>query len=557
MPAASVLAPSALLAAAAALGWLIELAGLRLSRWPAAVAVWLALVVLLVSWAATGRAALELNLPGTLSAAPLALRLDAIGVAFGLVVLLPTALLLTFQRRSSAEASVAALAASASLLASEAGSVLLTAVAIGACASLLLLALRIEDDRPVTAFWISLSAGGLLLLWAGATLEVVGGTSVYSAAPVTALGVPIFLLLAAAGLLCSGLLPWSSWLPAMWDRDRLEAGSLAIALLGPLGFLLLTRAYQLGAGHWPSTVLNLLLAAVGVLVALSSALRAQAAASRAAFLVEAVPLGGGLALLALALGTPFGVSAAVLTLAGSALVVGLAPLLPAARWPSAVLGTAVILGVPPALVFVGRLLAIQAAVEVGGPMAYLGLGAVVSWLVALAAAARLPAPSDEAEGGRVPGRLGAYAGLALALVGGVFAGVLETLLGLPVAAEATGSSTPTVTGGYFAVVAASGGWPAFTLAGPLVLIGLALALLSRPAWRRWPALPIALRPPPPPLLRVPSLRLFDRLGSGAGFRLPEQYRSLLDPSALEAAAASSRPWLWGAITLILIVAVTR
>src|SRR5207245_5152515 len=172
---------------------------------------------------------------------------------------------------------------------------------------------------------------GLLLLWASTVLEVTGGTSVYSAAPVTALRVPVFLLLAGAGLLCSGLLPWPSWLPGMWDRDRLEAGSLAIALLGPLGFLLLTRAYLLGAGHWPSPALNLALAAVGVAVALAAALRAQAAAGWRAFLAEAVPLGAGLALLALALGSPFGVSAAVLTLAGTALVVGLAPLLPARR----------------------------------------------------------------------------------------------------------------------------------------------------------------------------------------------------------------------------------
>src|SRR6266851_4845001 len=111
MPAASVLAPSALLAATAASGWVLERCGVLVSRWLAAGAAWLALAVLLATWWATGRATLELNLPGTLAGAPLALRLDAIGVAFGLVVLLPVALLFTFQRRSSAEASVAGLAA--------------------------------------------------------------------------------------------------------------------------------------------------------------------------------------------------------------------------------------------------------------------------------------------------------------------------------------------------------------------------------------------------------------------------------------------------------------
>src|SRR5438132_1604785 len=180
MPAASVLAPSALLAAAAASGWVLERCGVLVSRWLAAGAAWLALAVLLATWWATGRATLELNLPGTLAGAPLALRLDAIGVAFGLVVLLPVALLFTFQR------------------------------------------------------------------------------------------------------LCSGLLPWPSWLPAMWDRERLEAGSLALALLGPIGFLLLARAYLLGAGQWPSPALNVALAAVGVAAAAAAALRAQAAPNRTA-----------------------------------------------------------------------------------------------------------------------------------------------------------------------------------------------------------------------------------------------------------------------------------
>ena len=64
MPAASVLAPPVLLAAAAAIGWALRLAGVRSTRLLAAVAAWLALAVLLASWAATGRGTLELNLPG-------------------------------------------------------------------------------------------------------------------------------------------------------------------------------------------------------------------------------------------------------------------------------------------------------------------------------------------------------------------------------------------------------------------------------------------------------------------------------------------------------------
>jgi hypothetical protein len=36
-----------------------------------------------------------------------------------------------------------------------------------------------------------------------------------------------------------------------------------------------------------------------------------------------------------------------------------------------------------------------------------------------------------------------------------------------------------------------------------------------------------------------------------------QYGSLVTQSALERAAAASQPWLWGAITVVLIVIVTR
>jgi hypothetical protein len=557
MPAASVLAPPALLAAAAVVGWALELAGVRATRALTAVAAWLAIVVLLASWAATGRGTLELNLAGTVAGAPPALRLDAISAAFGLVVLLPTAMLLSFQRRAGREASVASLAAAASLLATEAGSVLLTAVALGSCASLVLLALRLEEDRRIGFYWASLSSAGLLLLWAGAVLEVTGGTSVYSAAPITALRTPVFLLLAAAGLLCSGLLPWPSWPSSVWERERLEAGTLALALLSPLGFLLLTRAYVLGAGHWPSPVLNLVLAGVGAATALAAAFRAQAAPTRHAFAAEIVPLGGGLALLALALGTPFGISAAILTLAGSALLTGMLPLLPPVRRPSGALAVAVAVGLPPSLVFGGRLLAVQAGVEEGGPFGFLVLVATAAWLLALASGARLPRIFEADEPVRGLGRAGVYLGLALALIGGAGIGVLETLLAIPVAAEAIGSPASAVTGGYTAVVTASGGWPALTLSVPLLLLAVGAALVSRSVWSRWPARPVALEPPPP-FLALPTSRLeAHRSGLGRGLHLPEQYRSLVNPAALEAAAATGRPWFWGAVTLALIIAVTR
>src|ERR687885_296233 len=115
MPAASLLVPPALLAAAAALSWGLGLAGARVGRWLAACGAWRALATV------------------------------------------------------------------------ESGSALLTALALGACAGLVLLALLQEQARAAPGYWFALTVAALLLLWAAAVLEETGGTSVYSAAPVTAL----------------------------------------------------------------------------------------------------------------------------------------------------------------------------------------------------------------------------------------------------------------------------------------------------------------------------------------------------------------------------------
>ena len=556
MPAASLLVPPGLLAAAAVLTWALGLARVDIGRWPAAVGAWLALAALLVIWLRSGRGPLEFNLPWNVGAAPLSLRLGPVAVGFGLLVLLPAAQLLTFQERGWRESGVAALATCASLVASESASVLLTTLALGFCASLLLLALLQEQARATPGYWFALTAAGLLLVWAATVLEVTGGTSLYTAVPVTALRAPVFLLLAAGGVLCSGLLPARTWVSEVWQRPRLQAGTLAGGLLVPLGFLLLVRAYEMGAGQWPAWWLNPALAALGAATAAAAALRAQAAANRQGFLGEAVPLSGGLTLLGLALGTPFAVSAAFLSLAGSAVLAGALPLLPGTRRPVAVVALAVAAGAPPALLFGGRLLAVQAAIEAGGLAAFLGLAGAAAWLLGIAAAARAVTLPTAASG---TGSLaGARLGVAMALTGGVALAALETGLALPLATEAMGSSVSVVSGGYLAVVTPSGGWPALTLAGPLLALGAIAALLSRARWTGWQRLSLPERGPGEPFLDLPLAGVSGRLaGMVAALRLPSQYRSLLSPAALEAAMASSRLWLWAAVTVALVVAVTR
>src|SRR5438270_4248999 len=111
MPLASLLLPPGLLALAAALSLGLDVAGVHAGRLVCALAGWLALASLLVIWLGSGGTPVEVNGSSGVGGAALALRLDAVAVVFELLVLLPFALLLTFQPRGEREAGVAALAA--------------------------------------------------------------------------------------------------------------------------------------------------------------------------------------------------------------------------------------------------------------------------------------------------------------------------------------------------------------------------------------------------------------------------------------------------------------
>jgi formate hydrogenlyase subunit 3/multisubunit Na+/H+ antiporter MnhD subunit len=569
MPPAALLLPPALLAAAAVAGWALEAAGVDPRGAPAAVAAWLALAVVSADLLAGGRSALELTAPAGAGGVAATLRLDTVTLVFWLVVLVPVALLMTFQRRSAGEAALAALATATALVSLAAGSLLLSAFGLGACASLVMVLLRQEEVRATTACWVALTGTWLLLAWTAVLLQVASGTSAYGAVPVTALSVPMLALLALAALLCSGLLPWRTWVSEVWTRRRLESGTLAVALVVPLGFAPLVRAYGMGAGQLPGGQLGLVLSGLGAATALGAAIRAQAAGTRRGFLAEAVPIGAGMTLLGLGLGTPLGVVAALVALAGVAVAAGLAPLAAGARgWLFAV-AAAVLVGVPPALVFGGWLLAAQAAVEAGTGPGSMGLAAVVAWVLAVAAAARsvrLPAGDPAAS------RPGPVVAVAIAVAGGVGLTALLAFVAIPAAAEVMPpagrsgqsqvSAAAILSMGSLAVSTASGAWPAALLGGPLAVLGLAGAALAR-ALRRGTgpelvsvAEPVA--PVPEPLLRPPLAGLPERVGRAArSFGLPEQYRSLFRPAALEQAATSGRPWFWVAATIALAIAVTR
>lgn len=545
LPAAALFAPPSLLVLGAVLTWGLGCARLP-SRWLAAGAAWLALASLVVAWLVVGRQPYELIPPFPTGPVPLVLRLDPVSFAFGLAVATPISLLLTFQQRSWEEGGAAVLATAFAIVAVEADSLVLTALALGACASLVAMVLCQEYEGSARATWGSILLGAFILLWAAAALEVLsGGTSLYSAVPVNALKVQVFVLILAASALCSGLLPWRTWVSDAWRRPRLEAAGLAVSLLVPLGFLLLLRTYMMGGGSWPSPWLHWLLTALGALVALAAALRAQSVPDRRSQLGEAVPLGGGLALLALSLGTPLGLAAAVTGILAGSLGAVLGLLLPAGGRVT-LLGVPLVVGAPPGLAFGAWLLTVQATLESGAQMALWALAVGAAWFLGYAAAAR----AATLPGGTGPGsRPGAIAASALVLLAGAGLGGVEQLVALPVAGEVMKMPVPPITGGFGAVLTASGGFGALELSLPLLVLLLVFAFLTRP-------LPLSPEPgravaPPVPLpVRAPAW--IARLPG-----LPATLREALEVSRLEAAMAGAHPLIWGAMALVLILAVTR
>src|SRR6266571_23729 len=152
MSSVALFAPIVLPTAAAAITATCGIAGLDIGRAPLAVGMWAAIAALVVIWAPL-RSSQDINLGPLGFGAGLDLRVDAVGFAFGLLVLVPAAILMTLQPRTWQEGAVAGLGAAAAMLAVEAGGVLLTAVAGGTAATLAVIQLDIEDVRAPRPSW--------------------------------------------------------------------------------------------------------------------------------------------------------------------------------------------------------------------------------------------------------------------------------------------------------------------------------------------------------------------------------------------------------------------
>src|SRR3979490_1565149 len=130
MPSIALLAPILLPLVAAGIITAFGLSGFNLGPIAAGVSAWGAVLALLVVWLAV-RSTQELNLGPLGFGSSFQLRLDAVAFAFGLMVLVPAAVALTFQPRKWQEAAFGLLGIGAAMAAIEAGSGVPTALAGG------------------------------------------------------------------------------------------------------------------------------------------------------------------------------------------------------------------------------------------------------------------------------------------------------------------------------------------------------------------------------------------------------------------------------------------
>ncbi len=550
MPSIALLAPVLLPLIAAGVITASGLGGFNLGPLAAGAGAWAAVLALLVLWLPI-RSTQELSLGQLGFATAFQLRLDAVAFAFGLIVLVPAALVLTLQRRTWQEAALGALGVAAAVAAIEAGGVVLTALAGGTAATLAIIQLDTEDVRAPRPRWSMLFAAWLALSWAGVILQVRSGTAAYAAVPVSALTAPVFALIAFAGLIASGMVPWRSWPAEVWSRPSLRAGGVVVATLYPLGFYLLVRAYEMGDGRYPHIAFHAVLASLGVVVAFGAAVRAQSAATRRGFLAEVIPGIGGFALMTVALGTPYGLVAGLMTLAFAAAMTAALSLLPDRGGPATLIVVAAAVGLPPALGFGARVLGIESTFEAGDFFGLIGVAGTMVWVLWMVAGARatgLPAGRGRPVAETFP-RV-AMAVAALTIIAGPAMGVLQSAFATPAQADVMPLPPGSASGGLTSLVTVTTVLPVVALFVPLLIIGvLAFGAAGTAAIRTQSR---------PSLFNLPWAGATERLRQAiATASMPEQYRTVLNLRALETAAVGGRPLMWLASLVALAYAVTR
>ncbi len=334
-------------------------------------------------------------------------------------------------------------------------------------------------------------------------------------------------------------------------RPSLRAAGITVATLYPLGFYLLVRAYEMGDGRYPSQAFNVVLAVIGLSAAFAAAARAQAAATRREFLSEVLPGLGGIALTAIALGTPLGLVAGLVLLATAAAFVAVLALLPDRTGIASIVTVAAAIGLPPGVAFGARVIGIGATFEAGDFIGLIGVASAAvwaTWMVAGARAIGLPGGRGHPSAETFPRVAMLIA--AATLVAGPGIAAFQFGFANPVASQVMRSSAASLGGGLTSVITVSSVLPAVTLFAPLLVIAVVLyGVASRSAIQ--PKARAAL-------FKFPALAALERARVAIrSATVPEQYRSILNMRELESAAAGGRPVLWLVTLLALAFAVTR
>ena len=550
MPSAAVLGPVVLPLAAAAVVGIFGAAGIALGRVVPALGAWSCVAALLAVWIPV-RSSVELTLGQLGYGSSFDLRVDAVSLAFGLMVAAPAAFLLTLQPRTWAESAISLLALASAMAALEAGGVVLTGIAGGTAATLAIVLLETEDPRAFRPSWATVLAGWLALTWAGVLLQVRGGTAVFSAVPVATVTGPIFTLIAFAALLTSCLFPWRAWPSQIWSRASLRAAGVTVATLFPLGFYLLVRAYELGDGRYPHVLFNVGLSALGVVIAFGAAARAQAAATRREFLGEVIPFFGGFALTAIATGTALGLVAGIVILATAVTLVAGMAILPDGASVASLVTIAAAVGLPPGIAFGSRLIAVEASFEAGDFVGLIGIAGIAAWAALMVGGAR----AIGIPGGRGHPATETFPRVALAvalstLIAGPALAAVQLGFADPVAAEVMPGTASSLGGGLISIVTVSSVVPVLTLFVPMLVLALILYAVVGTSTIQTQSRPA--------LFPAPAAGAAERLRAAfKSLTVPEQYRSIFSIREFELAASGGKPALWLAALLALGFAVTR
>jgi hypothetical protein len=253
----------------------------------------------------------------------------------------------------------------------------------------------------------------------------------------------------------------------------------------------------------------------------------------------------------LALGTPLGVGAGVIALGTAAAMTACLSLLPDRAGTASLVAIAAAIGLPPGLAFGARIVGLESTFEAGDFVGLIGIAGAITWVLWMVAGARatgLPAGRGRPTGETFPRVAMTIAALTIAL--GPALGVIQVAFANPAQANVMSLPPGSASGGLASVATVTTVLPVVALFVPLLIIGLLVFAAANTGLIRTQARPA--------LFELPASNMIARARRAvASMSVPEQYRSIVNPRAVETAVAGGRPLLWLASLAALAFAVTR